>query len=284
MIRLTLAIALAAGWACSPTASRAQSLPLGPFRGGHAPSRAVPVPPAQEIEILDPGADPVGNPAVELTPSANGRTLVDVPRTVLVHKYYYTGDRSFQYKLMPGGPSTIVVDHPRTGQRMYLEASLPPGAPRVYYDAGSIEYDYGAQGVKIIFGSGKHGPPKVVYRQGTRRDGLFSDLTVGRSTRMKEVGARRRDEANAVNRVEGAVEPEVGPFGRVRRVLAGARRGAREAGRAASDAATQAVRSTPAGRLLGEEHQAAGAERRAEAARETERATMDLQPSVSRDL
>jgi hypothetical protein len=210
MIRLKLAMVLAVGWACSTSASRAQSLLPGPFRGARAPVRAAPVPPAQEIEILDPGADPLGNPAVELAPAANGRTVVDVPRTVLVHKYYYTGDRSFQYKLMPGGPSTIVADHPRTGQRLYLEASLPPGAPRVYYDSGSIEYDYGPQGVKIVFGTGKHGPPKIVYRQGTRREGLLSDLIVNRTTRIKEVGERRREEANAVNRIDGTVEPERG--------------------------------------------------------------------------
>jgi hypothetical protein len=57
-----------------------------------------------------------------------------------------------------------------------------------------------------------------------------------------------------------------------------------DAGRAASDAVSQAVRATPAGSLTAEEHRAAAAERRAEAARETERATMDVQPSVERDL
>jgi hypothetical protein len=167
---------------------------------------------------------------------------------------------------------------------MYLEANLPPGAPRVYYDAGSIEYDYGAQGVKIVFGTGKHGPPKIIYRQGARRDGLLSDLTASRATRMKEVGERRREEANAVNRIDGGAEPDRGMFSRTRRALAGARRGLHSAGKAASDAVSQAVRATPAGNLASEEHQNAAAERRAEADRATEPAAMDLQPSVAREL
>src|SRR5437870_1587189 len=75
-----------------------------------------PVPPALEIEILDPNVDPRGNPAVLTRPATvltctgpEGRVVVDIPPTVLVHRYYYTGDRSFQARLLPGGPCIVVV-------------------------------------------------------------------------------------------------------------------------------------------------------------------------------
>jgi hypothetical protein len=136
-----------------------------------APHQPVPVPPTLEIEVLDPNVDPRGNPAVLtrpfVTPTAAGietRLAVDVPPTVLVHRYYYTGDRSFQGPLLPGGPAIVVVSHPRTGERLYLPVQMLPGAPRVTYTDSSIEYDYGTQAIIIHFGwlCG----PKVTYRQG----------------------------------------------------------------------------------------------------------------------
>ena len=276
---------LALGWAAAlaPGESGQSLLPTS-LRAPREPLRAAPVPPSQEIEMLDPAADPTGNPAVELVPSDGDRLRVDIPRLVLVHKYYYTGDRSFQFKLMPGGPCTVVVDHPRTGERLYLQATLPPGAPRVYYDAGSIEYDYGAQGVKILFGTGRHGPPKIVYRQGTRSSGLLSGLTTSRGTRMKEAGERIREEANAVNRIDGGPEPERRFGDRTRRLLAGARKGVRDAARAASDRASQAIGTTPAAGLVDGAHEEAVAERAAERARATEPAALDAQPTVERDF
>ncbi|MBI1913278.1 MAG: hypothetical protein HYS12_00745 [Planctomycetes bacterium] len=137
-----------------------------------APHQPTPVPPALEIEILDPNVDPRGNPAVLTRPTAvvtntgpEGRLLIDIPPTVLVHRYYYTGDRTFQAQFLPGGPSVVVVSHPRSGERVYVPVTMLPGAPRVTYTAKSIEYDYGTQSITISF------PllcckPKVTYRQG----------------------------------------------------------------------------------------------------------------------
>jgi hypothetical protein len=85
---------------------------------------------------------------------------------VLVHRYYYTGDRSFQARLLPGGPCIVVVSHPKTGERLYIPVQLPPGAPRVTYTPDSIEYDYGTQGVTISFCCLLCEKPKVTYRQG----------------------------------------------------------------------------------------------------------------------
>jgi hypothetical protein len=124
-----------------------------------------PVPPALEIEILDPGVDPLGNPAVLLERAENGEVRVDIPPVVLVHRYYYSGDRSFQGPMLPGGPSIVVVNHPKTGERCYIPVQMMPGAPRVTYTAHGIEYDYGANGTTISFGL--FGKPKVTYRTGT---------------------------------------------------------------------------------------------------------------------
>lgn len=136
-----------------------------------APHQPVPVPPTLEIEVLDPNVDPRGNPAVLTRPfvaptpgGIEGRLAVDIPPTILVHRYYYTGNRSFQGPLLPGGPSIVVVNHPRTGERLYLPVQMLPGAPRVTYTDNAIEYDYGTQAILIHFGwlCG----PKVTYRQG----------------------------------------------------------------------------------------------------------------------
>jgi hypothetical protein len=127
--------------------------------------RVVPVPPALEIEVLDPNADPLGNPAVRTIKDAAGRTVIDIPPVVLVHRYYYTGDRSFQGPMLPGGPSIIVVHHPRSGERLYVQTQMLPGAPRLVYSQSSIEYDYGPQAIILKFGH--HGNPSIVYRQGT---------------------------------------------------------------------------------------------------------------------
>jgi hypothetical protein len=134
--------------------------------GGWAGQKAfAPVPPELEIEVLDPGVDPLGNPAVVLNRAENGELKVDIPPVVLVHRYYYTGDRSFQGPMLPGGPSLIVVNHPKTGERCYIPVQMMPGAPRVTYTAHGIEYDYGVWGTTLSFGL--FGQPKVTYRTGT---------------------------------------------------------------------------------------------------------------------
>ena len=97
------------------------------------------VPAADEIEVISPNVDPLDRPAAVIKDWSNGLKTVDIPPTVLVHKYYYTGDRSFQAQLLPGGPSIVVVNHPKTGERCYIEMQMLPGAPRVTYTSHSIE-------------------------------------------------------------------------------------------------------------------------------------------------
>ncbi|HEY1188110.1 MAG TPA: hypothetical protein VGE74_10660 [Gemmata sp.] len=140
---------------------------------------AAPVPPTQEIEILDPNVDPTGKPAVRtagfapadpslpcpVLPAAVPQQQLDVPPAVLVHKFYYTGDRSFQGPMLPGGPLIVSANHPKTLERVYVPITLPPGAPRVTYTDNSIRYDYGPQSVTLVFGA--CGNPRVRYSQST---------------------------------------------------------------------------------------------------------------------
>jgi hypothetical protein len=136
------------------------------WAGLAAAAPTAPVPPTLEIEVLDPNVDPVGNPAVIPTIGPDGLTRVDIPRTVLVHRYYYSGDRSFQAQMLPGGPCVVVVNHPKTGERLYIPVQMIPGAPRVTYTGNSIEYDFHTQAVTITFCCWLSDRPKVEYRTG----------------------------------------------------------------------------------------------------------------------
>jgi hypothetical protein len=141
-----------------------------------AQQHASPVPPELEIEVIDPGADPLGNPAVELVPDPNhpGQQRVEIPPTVMVHRYYYSGDRTFQGPMLPGGPSVLVMNHPKTGERCYVSAQMLPGAPKVTYRSRSIEYNYGESGITVVFGL--FGPPTLKYRSGRTWSQKAADL------------------------------------------------------------------------------------------------------------
>lgn len=123
------------------------------------------VPPADEILVVSPQVDPEGKPRpVFQTDATTGMLQVDVPPTVLVHRYYYTGDRTFQGPMLPGGPTVLVLNHPKTGEQLMVRAQLLPGAPRISYKRHSIEYDYGRSKIVLEFGFFKKGQPKVVIK------------------------------------------------------------------------------------------------------------------------
>ena len=139
--------------ACSTlTQSRCQA--------GHASN----VPPGDELEILDPNANPRARPAAELYYDECGDLQVEVPPVVLVHKMYYSGNRTFQAQLLSGGPTLVVVNHPKSGERCYLLAQLPSGAPKITYTPHNIKYDFGHRSVCIHFPI--LGQPTVVYQNG----------------------------------------------------------------------------------------------------------------------
>jgi hypothetical protein len=127
------------------------------------------VPPVDEIEVIPPKVDSEHKPRpiIVTDPSTNTQT-VEIPPTMIVHRYYYTGDRSFQGPFIPGGPSVIVAAHPKTGQQMSLEAQLLPGAPRVRYTRHAITYDYGTQSISVRFGAEPCIPPRIVTTQDSR--------------------------------------------------------------------------------------------------------------------
>lgn len=131
-----------------------------------ATPRPANVPAPMEIAVLDPNVERMGRPAILTTPGipGSGTLQIDVPPTVLVHRYYYTGDRRFQAQLLPGGPCVVVVNHPKTAERCYIPVQMIPGAPRVTYTSNTIEYDYGHQGITIRFCCLLSAQPKVEYR------------------------------------------------------------------------------------------------------------------------
>ena len=129
-----------------------------------AQSKVSRVIPSLEIEILDPNRDARGNPTVVLKNDEFGNPQVDIPPTLIVHRYYYTGDRSFRGPDMPGGPCIIVAHHPKTGEKLYLPVQMLPGSAQVKYSAKAIEYDYGDRAVIVSFP--RIGDPIVSYRNG----------------------------------------------------------------------------------------------------------------------
>ncbi|HQX54017.1 MAG TPA: hypothetical protein PLY87_07275 [Planctomycetaceae bacterium] len=128
--------------------------------------QALLVAPIDEISIIDPGTNSTGKPE----PLINGSS-VEIPPTVIVHKYYYSGDRDFRGPVFPGGPSIVVVQHPCTGEKLYLDVQMLPGSPRVVYRKHAIEYHFGRQLVQIHFFNPLHPlhpcQPTVKYCQGS---------------------------------------------------------------------------------------------------------------------
>lgn len=199
--------------------------------------RRAPVPPALEIEILDPGVDPVGNPAVVAAPDSSGGLAVDIPPTVLVHRYYYTGDRNFQGPMLPGGPAIVVVNHPKSGERLYVEMQMLPGAPRVIYKSHSIEYDYGKQGITLWFSC--CGAPKVIYR---------NSIPVGRALGGATVGVAKA--AHAVTEQTGFSELACKVKDETKNIASTAAHGVKTAGKVVLTPLAQAVQVLPGAKML----------------------------------
>ena len=194
--------------------------------------KVVPVPPTLEIEVLDPNADPLGNPAVLTTKDKDGRTVIDIPPVVLVLRYYFTGERSFQGPMLPGGPSILVMSHPKTGERIYVEAQMLPGAPRVTYSHSSIDFDYGPQAIILKFGH--HGKPSVVYRQGTPLVEKIHQASEARHEKIDQLVERTGLPAAAGKIHDGA-----------RNAVGASADGVRSVGKRVAAPVVQLIRATP---------------------------------------
>ncbi len=158
--------------------------------GAELPCRKGPVvAPVDELEILDPRVDPEGKPRSILEPGPDGLPQVVIPPAIVVHKYYYTGDRNFQAPRLPGGPTIVVANHPVTGERTYIEVALLPGSPRVYYTSRAIDYEYEDRSIRIHFGHGILGhacKPKIVIHKRSR-------LLQGSKTAAKHIYEETRE-------------------------------------------------------------------------------------------
>lgn len=105
-----------------------------------------------ELVIIDPGVHPQGLPAVKFKPGAEpGKLEIDIPPTLHVHRYYYSGNKEFQGPILTGGPTTVVANNPWNGERMYVDVMLPPGAPVVVHNKNHITYVYPDRRVCISF-------------------------------------------------------------------------------------------------------------------------------------
>ena len=114
-----------------------------------------------ELIVIDPAVQENGLPVPIVT---GGK--VEIPPTLHVHPYYYCGDKEYQAQILNGGPTIIVANHPRSGEKLYIDAVLPAGAPIVAYNAHSITYIYSDRRVFIDFALlGKH-RARVTYVSG----------------------------------------------------------------------------------------------------------------------
>ena len=119
----------------------------------HSHTRVQPnVPPADELEILDPRVDPEGKPRALVLPSPDGSQQIEIPPTIIVHRYYYTGDRDFQAPMLKGGPTVLAVQNPATGEQAYVNVLLPPGSPRIHYRRDRIVYEFRTEYITVKFG------------------------------------------------------------------------------------------------------------------------------------
>ena len=120
-----------------------------------------------ELVVIDPAVEENGLPVPIVT---NGQ--VEIPPTLHVHPYFYCGDKEYQAQILNGGPTIIVANHPRSGDKLYIDAVLPQGAPIVAYSAHSITYIYTDRRVIIDFSIvGKHrARVQYVSGRGVTRD------------------------------------------------------------------------------------------------------------------
>ncbi len=122
-----------------------------------SPSLLIAVPPdaqgLHDLVVIPPEAHERMLPAVELS-GFDGITelaQVEIPETLHIHRYYYSGDKEIQGPILQGGPTMVVANHPYCGERVYLKTVLPSGAPKIAYTGNSITYVYPNQRVVIRF-------------------------------------------------------------------------------------------------------------------------------------
>lgn len=114
-----------------------------------------------ELIVVDPGVQEQGKPTVIIE---GGK--VEIPPALHVHPNYYCGDKEFQAQILQGGPTIIVANHPKSGEKLYIDAILPAGAPIVAYSSHCITYVYTDRRVCIEFCRLNHRKATVKYISG----------------------------------------------------------------------------------------------------------------------
>ena len=77
--------------------------------------------------------------------------IADIAPTIHFHRYFYSGDKTYQGPRIEGGPTTVVLRHPSTRKRMEIDVMLAPGTPEISYSRWSVTYIYPSHRTKILF-------------------------------------------------------------------------------------------------------------------------------------
>ncbi|EAQ77148.1 hypothetical protein [Blastopirellula marina] len=123
-----------------------------------------------DLVVVEPGMHRDGLPAVSIRDSGESFTA-EIPPTLHIHRYFYSGDREFQGPIIQGGPTVIIASHPKTGQRVYTEVTLAAGSPVIAHNKHGIEYIYDHSRIEINYGCDEQSV-RVKYHsgQGVRRN------------------------------------------------------------------------------------------------------------------
>lgn len=162
-----------------------------------------------DLVVYDAGAHYRDLPAVNFVPIPGGNRVDIVPK-VHVHRYYYSGDKIFQGPVIEGGPVTVVAKHPVTNEQLYIDVSLPSGAPQIHYTGHSITYVYQQSRVKIAF-------PRFTLDRGKASVSYCDGRGIVRSARQwtgrAAASTQEKITGSPVVRASSQVVSEVGKLG-----------------------------------------------------------------------
>lgn len=145
-----------------------------------------------ELVVYDPGAHERGLPAVVLNPAGPDSVRVDIPETLHVHRFYYSGDKEYQGPIIEGGPTVVVAKHPKLGEMMYVPVNLPSGAPRIAYSDDCITYIFNDRRVQVRFKCWGSERAVVSYCSGVGWSRAWHDACDERVERIQERAGNSR--------------------------------------------------------------------------------------------
>lgn len=128
-----------------------------------------------DIQVIASDQHFFGQSGVQVVSDGVGQVVKIAPE-IHVHKNFFSGAREIQGPLISGGPTVVVARHPKTNEQMYLEVSLPPGAPKIAYCKNKIEYVFPKQRIAIKFSSAPFGNKSNASVCVTKGQGLFRNV------------------------------------------------------------------------------------------------------------